>query len=449
MQFLRRLYRFLGSVKFAVVIILSIAIISAVGTIVESRYNAEIAGTLIYRSLYMQVILIALSICLIISALHRIPWKRKHIPFLTAHVGLLVLIFGSWLTMQYGIDGSMVLANEKSNSFVSLSEKDLTIYVSRNGSKFTTLLKEEVNFFKEKPDISLQLPEGEFVIDDYKPFALKNSKIVESKELGRGPAIRFVLKNDNVELSEWVLHRGQREERLDMGPASIILTTDKNYKIEKQNAIVLYTQGEKLKYTIFYAAKPSKSGMIEEGDVIDSGWMGLNFHLISYFPVAEEQIDFIERDYPNELTTEAIHLNFLGKSHWIEMNSIFRIFTDQAAYYVIYGNRQIDIKLPLRLADFQMQKYPGTDRAASYASLVRLVNKDKEVLISMNEPLKEGGYTFYQASFKQDALGRPTASILSVNYDPGRFWKYLGSLLVVLGCIMLFYMRKYYMKGKA
>jgi hypothetical protein len=60
----------------------------------------------------------------------------------------------------------------------------------------------------------------------------------------------------------------------------------------------------------------------------------------------------------------------------------------------------------------------------------------------MNEPLKYRGLTFYQASFQQDTDGTPIASILSVNYDPGRWIKYLGSLILTLGTVLLFYNKR-------
>jgi cytochrome c biogenesis protein ResB len=61
----------------------------------------------------------------------------------------------------------------------------------------------------------------------------------------------------------------------------------------------------------------------------------------------------------------------------------------------------------------------------------------KEAIISMNEPLEMKGYTIYQASY-EDADPRPVTSIFSVNRDPGRPWKYLGSALIVLGSVLLF-----------
>tara|TARA_B100001248_G_scaffold262668_1_gene260597 strand:- start:818 stop:2176 length:1359 start_codon:yes stop_codon:yes gene_type:complete len=450
MKILKWLYKFLGSLQFAVLVILALAIISAVGTIIESKYNAEIAQAIVYKSPYMIVALICLSVSLILSALHRWPWRRKHIPFLVAHIGLLVLIFGSWLTMRYGIDGTLVLGADKSNQFVSVPQREVKLFMSQDGDGFVSLINEKVDFYKNPPNMSIDLPDGEFKIVDYIPFALKNSKIIESEDSTRGPAVRFVLRNDRVDLSEWLLHKGTaREATMALGPATIILTKDKSFQASQENTLVLYSEGERLTYKIYYGDRPTKTGSIQEGDVKDTGWMGLKFHLINYYPRAEEKVEFIKRDYPNDLTTEAVQVEFQGQKHWVEANSLFRVFTESAGYVFLYGNQQLDIGVPLKLVDFQMEKYPGTDRAASYASLVKLVNKDQQSLISMNEPLKHNGFTFYQASYKQDELGRPIASILSVNYDPGRPWKYLGSLLVVLGACMLFYMRKYYMKKRS
>ncbi|CAN0026093.1 unnamed protein product, partial [Chrysoparadoxa australica] len=52
--------------------------------------------------------------------------------------------------------------------------------------------------------------------------------------------------------------------------------------------------------------------------------------------------------------------------------------------------------------------------------------------IFMNNPLKFQGFTFYQASYQQDRQGN-YSSTLSVNVDPGRPFKYGGSLMLVFG----------------
>jgi hypothetical protein len=115
---------------------------------------------------------------------------------------------------------------------------------------------------------------------------------------------------------------------------------------------------------------------------------------------------------------------------------------------VSFGNVRIDINFDLKLKEFEVGRYEGTNRAASYQSLVE-TPEGQEVLISMNEPLKYKGLTFYQASFTENPDGSPNASILSVNYDPGRFLKYLGSLIMSIGIVWMFYNKRKTARARA
>ncbi len=146
------------------------------------------------------------------------------------------------------------------------------------------------------------------------------------------------------------------------------------------------------------------------------------------------------RKYPiDQMTREVVKVTFDNKTHWLQLNDILRFFMGNEVYVLGYRNQTVDIGFNIRLMDFKVGRYQGTRRAASYQSEVD-VDRLGPVTISMNEPLKNNGFTFYQASFQEE----PVVSILSVNRDPGRWIKYLGSLLVVLGTIMLFYFRGYY-----
>ena len=58
----------------------------------------------------------------------------------------------------------------------------------------------------------------------------------------------------------------------------------------------------------------------------------------------------------------------------------------------------------------------------------------------MNNPLKYDGFTFYQASYFK--VGEQHGSVLSANIDPGRPFKYLGSILLVLGSLWHYYLRR-------
>ena len=129
------------------------------------------------------------------------------------------------------------------------------------------------------------------------------------------------------------------------------------------------------------------------------------------------------------------------KSQWMGLNSILKLFSNDQVYVVQFANRRIPLGFQVALKKFEIGRYQGTLRAASYQSWVE-VDGLGERLISMNEPLKHAGFTFYQASFEADEQGRPVASILSVNRDPGRALKYFGSLLIVFGTLHLFYWKR-------
>jgi hypothetical protein len=137
----------------------------------------------------------------------------------------------------------------------------------------------------------------------------------------------------------------------------------------------------------------------------------------------------------------------LGSELWIVEGSTRQVPVGGRNVYVNFGKKRITLPFALRLDRFHIGTDPGTRKAASYESMVTVQDKGISVgdstKISMNEPLHYGGYTFYQASYSLEA-GRPPVSVFSVNFDPGRWIKYLGSLILVLGISLMFYMNPQY-----
>ena len=77
--------------------------------------------------------------------------------------------------------------------------------------------------------------------------------------------------------------------------------------------------------------------------------------------------------------------------------------------------------------------------ARSFSSRVRLEDGDvdREVLISMNKPLRYQGYTFYQSSYRDLPGGRET-STLAVVKNYGRLMPYIATAVTVIGMIIHF-----------
>ncbi|MFO0855912.1 MAG: cytochrome c biogenesis protein CcsA [Phycisphaerales bacterium] len=95
----------------------------------------------------------------------------------------------------------------------------------------------------------------------------------------------------------------------------------------------------------------------------------------------------------------------------------------------------------LHLIDFKHDKFVGTEKPRNFSSHLRLVdperNVDREVLISMNNPLRYRGETFYQSSFKSDNK----TTILQVVRNPGWLIPYISCVVVTLGMLIHFGIR--------
>ncbi|MGE9294753.1 MAG: cytochrome c biogenesis protein ResB [Puniceicoccales bacterium] len=92
----------------------------------------------------------------------------------------------------------------------------------------------------------------------------------------------------------------------------------------------------------------------------------------------------------------------------------------------------------LQLEDFKHDRYPGTEIARNFSSDVIIDNpvtgENRPVLIYMNNPLRYGGLTFFQASFANE----DTTSILQVVRNPAWTLPYLAVFLVGLGMCIQF-----------
>jgi hypothetical protein len=95
----------------------------------------------------------------------------------------------------------------------------------------------------------------------------------------------------------------------------------------------------------------------------------------------------------------------------------------------------------MKLIDFRHDKFVGTEMARNFSSHVQLTDPtrsvDREVYISMNQPLRYAGETFYQSSFMQGDKG----TILQVVKNPGWLIPYISCSLVTLGLLVHFGIR--------
>jgi cytochrome c biogenesis protein ResB len=97
----------------------------------------------------------------------------------------------------------------------------------------------------------------------------------------------------------------------------------------------------------------------------------------------------------------------------------------------------------LKLERFHRDFYPGTTEESSFESYCKLVHPAKfpageDIKIDMNHPLRLDGWRLFQSRFGGE--GRTTT--LQVNRDPGLVITYPACAVVLLGLVVVFFMKR-------
>lgn len=127
-----------------------------------------------------------------------------------------------------------------------------------------------------------------------------------------------------------------------------------------------------------------------------------------------------------------------------------KIAKDGQDHFVQLRRKHFPVPFLLRLKDFTVEWYPNTEVARSYKSLVEIIppgGGSREVLISMNKPLRYKNFTLYQSSYSVDKLGRES-STLAVVRNTGRLLPYVASFMTFGGLALHFLLMAFKAKLK-
>lgn len=466
MDVLKRLFRFFSSLKLAVVVLLGLATSLAVATFIESLYDTRTAQFWVYKAWWFEGLLTLLGLNILCVALSRLPWKPRHTPFLLAHLGILTLLTGSWLTQKYGLDGSIRVSEGETTSVVEL--EDMGLIVIDNSSVVRVPIKwipPEVGFKKiplKERGISYDITVDRYITHADAQYNFIPDTNTSMSSMQASPAVKVKLVGGRMAIQQeyWLWGGDPSFSNIQAGPSTLIfgkgtgpqghpsLVVTPNAKSDGVHFVATSSEGKKVTGDL----PASKLA----GYTLDPGWHGgvvISFE--QWIPHALPQSTYSpSRIQGGQMAPpSAIHLisgkGGEGYEMWLGMGE--RAVMDVGGKQVELGYFPERVILPfqVKLDRFRVDHYDGTRDPSSYSSVVTVIDRDtsSESTISMNEPLHHMGTTLYQASY-EDAMPRPITSIFSVNRDPGRPWKYLGSILIVLGSILLFAM-KYVQKKRA
>ncbi len=105
--------------------------------------------------------------------------------------------------------------------------------------------------------------------------------------------------------------------------------------------------------------------------------------------------------------------------------------------------KRLILPLSLTLLDFKVTLYPNSEIPKSYKSRVTIKSEqglERDVVISMNKPLRYKDLTFFQSSYYTAPDGSEF-TILAVVKNIGRLLPYISSLWIFLGLVIHFLMK--------
>lgn len=446
MNLLKKLLDKLFSTSAAGLYMLIFAAAIGVATFVENDFGTSSAQKVIFKSRWFELVLILFGISILVNIFRFRMVQQKKWAVLTFHASILIIILGAGVTRYFGSEGMMnIREGSAANSFLS-AETYLQFQVLSNGKRysfdepvlFATLgdnhLKRSYRIGNQELNVEVKqfMPNPkEMLVDD--PSGVPILKVVIGGMNGRE---EFLVKYlDKVNIYGTLFNFGNPEDPT----AFNIQYEDKNLSFKAPTPfaqMVMATQTRDTLAAGIYHPLRLRS-MYSNG--VESFVFG------DFKPAAKAEIT---SESPKMKSTSMGGLDlsvslggttqnlFVTGTQGVEGRPGVLSF-EGTELAISYGAKRVTLPFAIKLRDFIMERYPGTNSASSYASEVTLLdnrnNLARNQRIYMNHILDYDGYRFFQSSYDQDELG----TYLSVNYDaPGTWISYIGYILLTLGMIL-------------
>jgi hypothetical protein len=235
---------------------------------------------------------------------------------------------------------------------------------------------------------------------------------------------------------------------------------------EAPNHLTLFVADDSaITYELDSRKNGRSSGKIDLNKPLTTGWADWQLVVDNTMPSAQPQMDFtpVKSEQPSAASFAAADLpdgvrlrvqqNGETFERWAPAGWQIAIPTSPSPTMVAYGWKVIGLPIGLELLDFEVKRNEGSDSPAGFKSTLRVITADGESATGkcwMNNPFSFPGnwwrtwtgltYKISQASWNPENLNQSTVQILR---DPGWLLKWIGSLLVVIGVFMMFYLQPY------
>ncbi len=216
-----RLLKWLGSLRIAVPLLIAIAAVLAWGTMYETRFGTAAVQRFIYRAWWFQALLAFLASNLALAAFERYPWKRPHLPFVLAHLGIILVLVGGIIGGRFGVEGQLFITEGQAEQVMQQPGNLLVIRQPNPGVSQAFPTRFETQAWVREPHtvfpVALDGRQVELVVDRYYPDAVTTEEI-SGDGTEENPAVRLLLEHAPQQDELWLFARDPERFGAGWGP---------------------------------------------------------------------------------------------------------------------------------------------------------------------------------------------------------------------------------------
>ncbi len=431
------------SIKTALILILIYAVMVAVATFIENDYGTATSKSLIYNSNRFNILHMLLIIVSIGVFLKYKMFSLKKLAVITFHIGFVVVIIGAGVTRFISFEGIMhIREGETTNKML---DTKASIIVNIKNSEYLYNADIPIDFN--------EISNNDFTEDyefDNQVFSVKLKEfipnaaemIVEDKESGI-PIVNLMYLQGESRL-DIALKYGERKIFAGQEFCFGVKSDSNSVNLDFINNTLLLSVNDSVSYMEMsdtsVGGYPANFNMpLVKGRMFS--WTN-NKIILTHF-IAQGTTKIQTSSNPEMSPMNALVFD-VTKNSWDSSQELIvygasgynavpsEINLDGYKFSIAYGPKEIELPISIKLNDFVMTRYPGSESPSSYESHINLIseNRNTKHKIFMNSVLDVDGYRFFQSSYDTDEMG----TILSVNHDTyGTLLTYLGYFLLSLG----------------
>lgn len=453
---LNKIYSFLLSMKFMSLLVVIFFVAVAYATFIENDFGTQTAKALVYNARWFEIIIVLLNLNMLYNIKRYNLLRKEKWPVLMFHISFVVITIGAGITRYISFEGMMSIRENDTSNLIVSDQTFLQMKVHDNKLQYVydkPILLHDYNgplsFLKSNDfNVGVDFLDHDISVEyvDY----IKNAKDTLVEGAGNKTILTIVIAGQD----------GRETFYLEQNTANRFLGLDFSFGKPIMGHVNFFYENDELMIQLpssanFMRMADQFTGTINKDSVQPLmfrslySMSGQNFVIptlsenskIDYYSIENPEGQEIEDALKVKVNSngQTKDLILFGDKGFVTSKSHFEL--GGLNFSLSYGSKYYQTPFFIKLNDFQLERYPGSNSPSSFASEVTLIDGElnEDHRIYMNNVLDYKGYRFFQSSYDQDELG----TILSVNHDLwGTLVSYFGYFLMTLGMVVSIFSKK-------